>query len=1069
MACAQRRDLSYVFQPVIHEPLSTPDQQNSLNGETVENGGTSHKEAIPTKDSQEFHAAMREAFQSKVQHPRKAMSLFLKAGKGLVLVGNDEAALECFESLISLAKEQLNHVLTEKSKLPSLSPLEKEEICRQKSLKREDSLKEKAKQDDERQGLITSNGEKTELRNGYSETNTCRSQENGHVAVISIDSDPAFNSETSGPSNGQSVRTSQKEFEESEVVQVSDESNICVVQEESMFFRSVATIVEEHSMASSESSMSDDVRFGSPVAFEEVVVEDWSEGTVSCAAEIAQDDVKMCVVECVEAMQEDFEVATVDSDDSLSVCSVGGSENDVYTHNIVVECGKQIVEEVLRSPQEKALIRRGYVVSELIDTEQSYVQDLGYVVKGYIPEFSSSNLPVELKNKEKEIFSNIQDIHEWHSSELCNHLKSCEDEPDKIGEVFAESEQKLEKLYSEYCRNKPKSDLLVQKYADSFFQSCKERLGHRLQLADYLIKPVQRITKYQLLLKDILKHTEKAGEDCSQLEKALEVALRILKRTNDMVNVGMLQGFEVKAEETGDLLLQDEFMVVDGKAKTKGKERRVFLFEKIIIFSEPMTREGGLPEFRFMHSMKTKGIGQTESVDSDPCKWAVWLRKLGGAEIYLLKASSQESKELWIKSIKECHNKKKTGLLKAWNRYRGRGSECDKDQADSTDGGLLRIRTQRQGGSRRTTFKRKPASKNAGKSVKRDRDPSTSERLQENIRKFRTEERMLAVDPSSIEDECDGLIQQTSLDDSPVPQSPRVEISAEPKLAELTPAERWLKLETEENQLNKLLHLTRMIAARLFQIRDRERALQLYNDVIATTLCLEEMRKLEGLFATRDLLLNKTVDVYEAYRKEQINASSDIEDSYNSLTSLLNETAGFSSVSKGTTWSIVLYSITAAAASREQHWREASQAFYRVSMVYSNLQATACAVDSLLDAHWMCCQAEDYSTALQFLYNGFIRALAAKDLMRCLRLEQQALHLVDKINSLGSKVHQMMDDEDELNTRQQVSTHHVEFLVNMSRATRRRDWAWFEIAETELQKLFIKGIPSATACKWNWE
>ena len=42
-------------------------------------------------------------------------------------------------------------------------------------------------------------------------------------------------------------------------------------------------------------------------------------------------------------------------------------------------------------------------------------------------------------------------------------------------------------------------------------------------------------------------------------------------------------------------------------------------------------------------------------------------------------------------------------------------------------------------------------------------------------------------------------------------------------------------------------------------------------------------------------------------------------------------------------------------------------------------------VDSLLDAHWMCCQAEDYLTALQFLYNGFIRALAAKDLMRCLR------------------------------------------------------------------------------------
>lgn len=51
----------------------------------------------------------------------------------------------------------------------------------------------------------------------------------------------------------------------------------------------------------------------------------------------------------------------------------------------------------------------------------------------------------------------------------------------------------------------------------------------------------------------------------------------------------------------------------------------------------------------------------------------------------------------------------------------------------------------------------------------------------------------------------------------------------------------------------------------------------------------------------------------------------------------------FASVHRGTTWSIVLYSITAAAASREQHWREASQAFYRVSMVYSNMQATMCA------------------------------------------------------------------------------------------------------------------------------
>ena len=38
-----------------------------------------------------------------------------------------------------------------------------------------------------------------------------------------------------------------------------------------------------------------------------------------------------------------------------------------------------------------------------------------------------------------------------------------------------------------------------------------------------------------------------------------------------------------------------------------------------------------------------------------------------------------------------------------------------------------------------------------------------------------------------------------------------------------------------------------MIAARLLQIRDRERALEMYSDAIAATLSLEELRKLEGV------------------------------------------------------------------------------------------------------------------------------------------------------------------------------------------------------------------------------
>jgi triple functional domain protein len=56
-------------------------------------------------------------------------------------------------------------------------------------------------------------------------------------------------------------------------------------------------------------------------------------------------------------------------------------------------------------------------------------------------------------------------------------------------------------MYIHYCQKKPKSEGLVREFEDTYFHELKTRLGHRLALSDYLIKPVQRIMKYQLLLK----------------------------------------------------------------------------------------------------------------------------------------------------------------------------------------------------------------------------------------------------------------------------------------------------------------------------------------------------------------------------------------------------------------------------------------------------------------------------------------------------------------------------------------------------------------------------------------
>jgi triple functional domain protein len=58
-------------------------------------------------------------------------------------------------------------------------------------------------------------------------------------------------------------------------------------------------------------------------------------------------------------------------------------------------------------------------------------------------------------------------------------------------------------MYVKYCKNKPESNSLLVQHGGSFFEELQKKHKVEHPIAAYLIKPVQRITKYQLLLKDL--------------------------------------------------------------------------------------------------------------------------------------------------------------------------------------------------------------------------------------------------------------------------------------------------------------------------------------------------------------------------------------------------------------------------------------------------------------------------------------------------------------------------------------------------------------------------------------
>uniref|UniRef100_A0A665THM0 non-specific serine/threonine protein kinase n=1 Tax=Echeneis naucrates TaxID=173247 RepID=A0A665THM0_ECHNA len=294
------------------------------------------------------------------------------------------------------------------------------------------------------------------------------------------------------------------------------------------------------------------------------------------------------------------------------------------------------------------LKKRHYILLELMETERDYVRDLGLVVEGYMSRMKEEGVPDDMKGKDKIVFGNIHQIYDWHKDFFLGELEKCLEDPDRLGPLFLKQERRLN-MYVVYCQNKPKSEHIVSEYIDTYFEDLKQRLGHRLQITDLLIKPVQRIMKYQLLLKVGLLQSSRGS---------VEVMCIVPKRCNDMMNVGRLQGFDGKIVAQGRLLLQDTFMVSDPEGSLLGrmKERRVFLFEQLVIFSEPLDKKKGfsLPGFLYKNSIKVSSLGLEENVEGDPCKFILTSRSTNGAaESFVLHSSHPGVREVWTLQISQ--------------------------------------------------------------------------------------------------------------------------------------------------------------------------------------------------------------------------------------------------------------------------------------------------------------------------------------------------------------------------------------------------------------------------------
>ncbi|XP_061613326.1 uncharacterized protein plekhg4 isoform X6 [Phyllopteryx taeniolatus] len=205
-------------------------------------------------------------------------------------------------------------------------------------------------------------------------------------------------------------------------------------------------------------------------------------------------------------------------------------------------------------------------------------------------------------------------------------------------------------LYALYSKNKPKSDALLANHGLAFFKRKQRELADKMDLCSYLLKPVQRMSKYALLLDDLIKEVGAAQEaELTSLQKAVAMVKFQLRHGNDLLAMDAIRHCDVNLKEQGQLLRQDQFTVWTGRRKC---ERRVFLFDELLLLSKAKKMDGRLDIFVYKHSFKTADLGLTESRGDDGLCFAIWFRRRTSKNQTLtLQAASADVKRAWTHEL----------------------------------------------------------------------------------------------------------------------------------------------------------------------------------------------------------------------------------------------------------------------------------------------------------------------------------------------------------------------------------------------------------------------------------
>ncbi|XP_036978965.1 T-lymphoma invasion and metastasis-inducing protein 1-like isoform X3 [Acanthopagrus latus] len=307
------------------------------------------------------------------------------------------------------------------------------------------------------------------------------------------------------------------------------------------------------------------------------------------------------------------------------------------------------------------------VICELVETERTYVKDLNCLIGRYLTPLQKETF---LTQDELDVlFGNLPEMVEFQ----VEFLKTLEDGtrlvPDleklervdqfkkilfSLGGSFLYYADRF-KIYSAFCASHTKvPKVLVKAKTDTDFKAFLDERNpkqqHSSTLESYLIKPIQRVLKYPLLLKELYSLTDPDSEEHYHLDVAMKAMNKVASHINEMQKIHEEFGAvfdqliteqsgekkEVADLSMGDLLLHTSVTWINppaslGKWK-KEPQMATFVFKTAVVFvckdgSKQKKKMGGSHRvavsseekdpFRFRHMIPTDALQVRSLANAD--------------------------------------------------------------------------------------------------------------------------------------------------------------------------------------------------------------------------------------------------------------------------------------------------------------------------------------------------------------------------------------------------------------------------------------------------------------------